>query len=103
VALLLEDYDFFVADSEHFCRRLEALTELRGKAMVGGWIDKVNQGQTPEVVLELLTRHYDPMYAQSIGRNFKQSTHALPCELRDRSNESLNGAARSLIASENTA
>ncbi|MBE0587008.1 MAG: tRNA 2-selenouridine(34) synthase MnmH, partial [Hydrogenophaga sp.] len=34
VALLLEDYDFFVQDSAHFCQRLEALTELRGKAVV---------------------------------------------------------------------
>ncbi|MCY1540902.1 hypothetical protein D9M68_765680 [compost metagenome] len=55
------------------------------------------------MVLELLTRHYDPMYAQSIGRNFKQFPQALPCELRDRSADSLNEAARSLIASENTA
>jgi len=100
VALLLEDYDFFVADSEHFCRRLEALTELRGKAMVGGWIDKVNQGQTPEVVLELLTQHYDPMYAQSIERNFTQFPQALPCQLPDRSVKSLAEAARQLTASE---
>jgi SAM-dependent methyltransferase len=37
--LLLEDYAFFVRDHEHFCRRLEALTELRGKAVVVGWSD----------------------------------------------------------------
>ena len=55
---------------------------------------------TPDVVLELLTRHYDPMYAQSIGRNFKQFPQALPCELRDRSAESLNAAALSLTARE---
>ncbi len=86
-----------------FCSRLEALTELRGKEVVSGWTDKVKAGQTPEVVLELLTRHYDPMYAQSIGRNFKQFPQALPCELRDRSADSLNEAARSLIDSENKA
>ncbi|MDZ4281188.1 MAG: tRNA 2-selenouridine(34) synthase MnmH [Hydrogenophaga sp.] len=103
VALLLEDYDFFVTDPASFCSRLEALTELRGKEVVTGWIEKVKAGLTPEVVLELLTRHYDPMYAQSIGRNFKQFPQALPCELRDRSADSLNGAARSLIASETTA
>lgn len=100
VALLLEDYDFFVTDSEHFCRRLEALTELRGKAVVGGWIDRVQQGQTPDVVLELLTQHYDPMYAQSIERNFSQFGHALPCRLPNRSAESLIDAARQLMASE---
>jgi tRNA 2-selenouridine synthase len=99
VALLLEDYDFFVTDSEHFCHRLQALTERRGKAVVGGWIEKVQAGQTPAVVLELLTQHYDPMYTQSIQRNFKQYGSALPCVLPDRSVQSLSEAARQLIAS----
>ncbi len=97
VALLLEDYDFFVKDPEFFCQRLEALTELRGKAVVGEWIEKVKGGQTPSVVLELLTRHYDPMYAQSIERNFKQYGNALPCALKDRSPAALSDRARSLL------
>lgn len=100
VALLLEDYDFFVTDSEHFCRRLEALTELRGKAVVGGWIEKVQLGQTPAVVLELLTQHYDPMYAESIARNFTQFAQARPCVLPQRSAAALALAAGQLIASE---
>ncbi len=97
VALLLEDYDFFVTDPAHFCQRLEALTELRGKAVVGEWIEKVKAGQTPAVVLELLTQHYDPMYAQSIERNFKQYGQALPCALKDRSSAALSDLARSLL------
>lgn len=100
VALLLEDYDFFVTDSEHFCRRLEALTELRGKAVVGGWIEKVQLGHTPDVVLELLTQHYDPMYAQSIARNFTQFAQASRCVLPQRSAAALHLAAGQLIASE---
>ncbi|WP_137920604.1 tRNA 2-selenouridine(34) synthase MnmH [Hydrogenophaga sp. 2FB] len=100
VALLLEDYDFFVKDPAAFCERLGALTELRGKAVVSAWIHKIEQGRTPEVVLELLTGHYDPMYAQSIGRNFTQFAQALPLALRDRSPSSLASAAQALIASE---
>ncbi|MBT9553869.1 MAG: tRNA 2-selenouridine(34) synthase MnmH [Hydrogenophaga sp.] len=99
VALLLEDYDFFVKDSEHFCQRLEALTELRGKAVVEAWTEKVRGGQTPEVVLELLTQHYDPMYAASIARNFKCHPQALRCELSNRSGDALSDAAARLIAS----
>lgn len=97
VALLLEDYDFFVKDPDFFCQRLEALSELRGKAVVGEWTEKVKAGQTAEVVLELLTRHYDPMYAQSIERNFKQYGSALPCVLKDRSPAALSELARSLL------
>jgi tRNA 2-selenouridine synthase len=99
VALLLEDYDFFVKDSEHFCQRLEALTELRGKAVVEAWTTRVRSGQTPEVVLELLTQHYDPMYAASIERNFKCYRQAQRCELINRSGDALRDAAAHLIAS----
>lgn len=98
VALLMEDYDYFVRDSEFFCRRLEALTELRGKAVVQAWTDQVRGGQTRAVVRELLQRHYDPTYAASIARNFAQFAQAEVCALADGSPASLQDAARRLIA-----
>ena len=100
VALLLEDYDFFVKDPESFCERLLALNELRSKATVSAWIAQVRSGQVPDVVLDLLRQHYDPTYSQSIARNFSQFSQALPCELRDRSPEALVDAAQALIGSE---
>ncbi|OSZ75183.1 tRNA 2-selenouridine(34) synthase MnmH [Hydrogenophaga sp. IBVHS1] len=103
VSLLLEDYDFYVKDPAIFCERLQALTELRGKATVSDWVARVQAGQTPAVVLELLTLHYDPMYSQSIDRNFNQFASALPCELRDRSAQALAEAASMLIGSETPA
>jgi len=100
VALLLEDYDFFVQDPVHFCDRLQALVALRGKGLVDGWVEKVAAGQTPEVVLELLTQHYDPMYTASIQRNFKRYVQAEPAVLINRSNHALERLAHTLIASE---
>lgn len=97
VALLLEDYDFFVKEPALFCQRLEALTELRGKAVVGEWIAKVRSGRTPEVVLELLTEHYDPMYRQSIQRNFQRYPQATSCTLKDRSSAALSEVAGTLL------
>lgn len=76
VALLMEDYDFFVRDAEHFCRRLQALTELRGKGVVEGWQASVRAGDIEPVVRELLTQHYDPVYLQSMRRNFQQFENA---------------------------
>lgn len=99
VALLLEDYDFFVKDPDFFCRRLEALTELRGKAVVGDWIEKVRAGRTPEVVLELLVQHYDPLYTASIRRNFRQYANAVACTLPDRSPAAMAACARDLVSS----
>ena len=97
VALLLEDYDFFVTDPMHFCDRLQALVELRGKAVVDGWVEKVAAGKTPEVVLNLLTLHYDPMYSASIKRNFTQYEQAQAYVLQDRSASALADAAARLI------
>jgi tRNA 2-selenouridine synthase len=97
VALLLEDYDFFVKDPVHFCDRLQALTALRGKDVVDGWIETVALGQMPEVVLQLLTHHYDPMYAASIKRNFKLYGQAQLCSLAGRSNAAMDNAACELL------
>lgn len=97
VALLLEDYDFFVKDPVHFCDRLQALAALRGKDVVNGWIEKVALGQMPEVVLEILKQHYDPMYAASIKRNFNLYGQAHLCSLLNRSHAAMGDAARELL------
>lgn len=96
VALLMEEYDFFVKDSDHFCQRLEALTELRGKAVVGEWIEKVRAGRTKDVVLELLKLHYDPTYAASIARNFQRFGDAEPLTLESGSADAMQRTAHQL-------
>ena len=93
----MEDYDFFVRDSAFFCERLQALTELRGRAVVNGWIEQVQHGQTEAVVHNLLALHYDPMYAASIQRNFVQYGQARVCELPSRSAADMAAAATALI------
>jgi tRNA 2-selenouridine synthase len=95
VALLMEDYDFFVRDRELFCERLGALTEIRGKAVIEEWQAKVRSGEIEEVVRELLLKHYDPGYATSIRRNFKRFGEAKPIVLANRSSASMDAAARS--------
>jgi tRNA 2-selenouridine synthase len=70
VALLIEDYDFFVTDTAAFCGRLDALRALRGNEVVNGWQEAARSGHTPDVVRDLLVGHYDPIYAQSMKRNF---------------------------------
>lgn len=72
VALLLEDYDFFVKDIEFFCDRLGALTQARGKDLVTDWQTRSRSGDVASVVRELLMHHYDPVYVQSMQRNFAQ-------------------------------
>jgi tRNA 2-selenouridine synthase len=47
-------------------------------------------------VRELLVKHYDPGYAASIQRNFKQFPQAQVITPRDRSREAMMELARSL-------
>ncbi|HEX7438502.1 MAG TPA: tRNA 2-selenouridine(34) synthase MnmH [Caldimonas sp.] len=70
VALLLQEYDFFVKDTAAFCERLDALRVLRGNEVVKAWQQAARDGRTEQVVRELLMQHYDPIYLQSMRRNF---------------------------------
>ncbi|MCL1962507.1 MAG: tRNA 2-selenouridine(34) synthase MnmH [Desulfovibrionaceae bacterium] len=100
VALLLEDYPFFVRDTEFFCQRLDTLVALRGHAVIESWQALARAGQTEAVVRELLAQHYDPGYANSTRRNFAQFDHALPVALANRSAAALARVAREIILSE---
>jgi tRNA 2-selenouridine synthase len=70
VALLLQDYAFFVENVAFFCDRLATLTELRGRETVARWQAQARAGQMADVVLDLLDKHYDPRYEESMARNF---------------------------------
>ncbi len=98
VALLLEDYAFFLHDRELFCDRLHALTELRSKAVVDGWKALVHAGRSEQVVRELLTLHYDPGYAASIRRNFEHYADARAVRASTRSDATFAEIAKSLRA-----
>jgi tRNA 2-selenouridine synthase len=97
VALLMEDYNFFVDDHDLFCRRLDALVAIRGKAVVEGWKEHIHTGHIEDVVRELLVLHYDPTYASSMVRNFTQADKATACVAANRHAESLRQVARDLL------
>jgi tRNA 2-selenouridine synthase len=97
VALLLEDYDFFVKDQKLFCERLDALIQLRGKTVVEAWQEQVAAGDIEAVVRELLLKHYDPGYASSIARNFKRYAEAKSIAPADRSAAAMSELAREIL------
>jgi tRNA 2-selenouridine synthase len=59
-----------VRDIEAFCGRLDALRELRGREVVERWKALARSGEVRTVVRELLVQHYDPIYLQSMKRNY---------------------------------
>ena len=98
VALLLEDYDFFVRDPDYFCRQLDPLLALRGRETVAGWQAGARAGRFGEVFLDLMRRHYDPGYDKSIRAHFAGYDAAPALALADGSAASLDAAVRGLLA-----
>ncbi len=98
VKLLMEDYDFFVADIEAFCVRLDALRDLRGNAVIDGWQAAARSGAIEDVVRQLLVEHYDPIYLRSIERNFAGYREATVLRPADGSEQALRGLTGGLTA-----
>lgn len=98
VALLLEDYDFFVKDTAFFCERVGALTEARGKETVQDWQARARGGDIASVVRELLVKHYDPVYLQSMRRNFAHYAAARVLAPRDHTVAAMTELAQALLA-----
>jgi tRNA 2-selenouridine synthase len=96
VDFLLNDYRHFVADTESFCERLNALRELRGNAVVAQWQARARSGDLAPVVQALLTEHYDPVYLRSMQRNFQHFEAAQTLNLADGLAPTLQAAARGL-------
>ena len=97
VALLMEDYDFFVKDIEFFCDRLGALTQARGKEVVSDWQARSRNGDVASVVRELLVKHYDPVYLQSMKRNFDLYGQAQTLRPSGHSVEAMERLAREMV------
>lgn len=98
VALLLEDYIYLTRDVAYFCERLEKLTELKGHEVVKRWQAMARDGDFATVVMELLTQHYDPAYAQSMQRNFVQFAQAGQLTPTDRSADAMRTLASQMLA-----
>ena len=70
VDFLLRDYDYFLRDPDGLNRRLESLKALRGGETVKHWQAAASAGCWPELVRDLLSQHYDPLYERSQNRNY---------------------------------
>lgn len=97
VEFLLEDYVHFLGNPEAFCGRLDVLRPVQGHEVINDWQERARAGRWAEVVEELLTRHYDPVYDRSTARNYQQFGQTGPLLLPDGQAATLAAAARRLI------
>ena len=98
VALLTREYRHFIDDVEAFCKRLDALRVLRGTEVICAWQQAARSGNIDSVVRELLAKHYDPIYLQSMRRNFAEFSDPQTHFEWDGSEQNLLAAARHFVA-----
>ena len=98
VTLLLSEYRHFVDDIGAFCERLDALRTLRGIDVVNAWQEAARNGHVATVVRDLLVTHYDPVYLQSMRRNFPGFSAPVLSVEWDGSEPGLLGSAQALVA-----
>lgn len=78
VNFLLEDYQYFVQNSDRLFTQLDCLTPLHGEQKINSWKALAQNGKWFEFVRTMLTQHYDPAYDRAIAKNFKNNEKNLP-------------------------
>lgn len=95
VDYLLRDYDYFLADPRWLIERLEQLRGLQSNETIDRWVRRVEAGDFPTLVAELLERHYDPLYRRSQDRG---RTGAVPIHVaQDLSEKGIASIAAEII------
>jgi len=98
VSWLIREYHHFLSDTDNFKSKLALLTAHYGKVQIAKWNEAIDAGQCPELVEELLVKHYDPSYQSSIMRNFPQYNIENFVQLEDDSDEAFAKAAKAIVA-----
>lgn len=98
VKLLMEDYAHFLQDANLLGHTLNPLLELHGHLVLEQWQEMAKQGAWPLLVTDLLTRHYDPAYQRSTGKNFPHLQQAKQLKLDTLDETDLQLAAQTLCS-----
>jgi len=98
VSWLIREYHHFLIDTNNFKQKLGLLTAHYGKVQIAKWSEAIDAGNFPELVEELLVKHYDPSYSSSIVRNFPAYSQEKFVELESDSDEAFAKSAKAIVA-----
>lgn len=98
VAFLLRDYDYFLADGATLVTRLAMLKGLQSNATLERWGQLIAAGDFPQLVEELLVRHYDPLYQRSQSSNYSDFATAQSYATDDLSPAGIDALAAKILA-----
>lgn len=98
VAFLLRDYAYFLDDFPQLAARLQRLSDLQGRETVTNWLTLAETGQFPQLVEDLLEKHYDPHYRRSQLRHFKDYDAAPLFATDDLAPQAIERLAKAILA-----
>lgn len=100
VAMLADDYRHLIAERAQLAALLARLASLHGRDTAARWEAMAAARDTAALVHDLLERHYDPLYARAIERNFALHRDARIVAIADPSPGTFRSLARTLIGFE---
>ena len=98
VSWLIREYHHFLTGTDNFKDKLALLTAHYGKVQIAKWNEAIDAGNFPELVEELLVKHYDPSYQSSIVRNFPRYKIENYVQLENDSDQAFAQAAKAIAA-----
>lgn len=72
IRFLCEDYHFYIENPQLLIDKIARLAPYHPKAEMQNWYQLINQGAFPELVQQLLEKHYDPLYWRSMHNHYPQ-------------------------------
>jgi tRNA 2-selenouridine synthase len=93
----MREYHHFLTDTNYFKQKLALLTAHYGKVQIAKWNDAIDAGDFPNLVEELLVKHYDPSYSSSIVRNFPNYDREKYVELESDNDQAFAKSAKAII------
>lgn len=98
LAYLLRDYAWLGDDPQALADKLGALRELLPREVLAQWQGWALQGALAPLFEALMTRHYDPLYARSQGRQLQRLGQAPRVACDDLSDAGIAALARRIAA-----
>ena len=99
IDFLLGDYDYAISDPSWLISCIDRLHGMQSRDTLARWNQFVANGNFRQLVEELLTQHYDPLYQRSQNHNYAEHGQAQVVEVSDLSPAALDELARQLHSS----